>query len=104
MYAIIQATGRQYKVSEGETLMMEKVEGDAGAKVDFDHVLLVGEGDGKPEIGAPVVKGATVTVEILRQARDKKVIAFKRKRRKGFRKKIGHRQPLTEVKILKIQR
>jgi len=98
MYAIIKTGGKQYRVAEGETLRVEKlnVEGENNT-VKFDQVLLVG-GD-EVKIGTPMVEGASVDAEILRQGRAKKIIVFKKKRRKGYHKKQGHRQAFTEVKI-----
>lgn len=98
MYAIIKTGGKQYRVSEGETLRVEKLnaEGDSNT-VKFDQVLLVGGDDVK--IGTPMVEGASVDAEILRQGRAKKIIVFKKKRRKGYHKKQGHRQAFTEVRI-----
>ena len=98
MYAIIKTGGKQYRVAEGETLRVEKLnaEGDSNT-VKFDQVLLVG-GD-EVKIGTPIVEGASVDAEILRQGRAKKIIVFKKKRRKGYHKKQGHRQAFTEVKI-----
>ncbi|MAD60427.1 MAG: 50S ribosomal protein L21 [Myxococcales bacterium] len=98
MYAIIKTGGKQYRVAEGETLRVEKLnaEGDSNT-VKFDQVLLVG-GD-EVKIGTPMVEGASVDAEILRQGRAKKIIVFKKKRRKGYHKKQGHRQAFTEVKI-----
>jgi len=101
MYAIIKTGGKQYKVTEGMNLKVEKVEGDVGAKISLGDVLLVG-GEGSPNIGAPVVDGAFVSAEVVRQAKDKKVIVYKKKRRKGYEKKYGHRQQYTELKITKI--
>ena len=98
MYAIIKTGGKQYRVTEGETLRVEKLnaEGDSNT-VKFDQVLLVG-GD-EVKIGTPIVEGASVDAEILRQGRAKKIIVFKKKRRKGYHKKQGHRQAFTEVRI-----
>jgi large subunit ribosomal protein L21 len=98
MYAIIKTGGKQYRVAEGETLRVEKLnaEGDSNT-VKFDQVFLVG-GD-EVKIGTPMVEGASVDAEILRQGRAKKIIVFKKKRRKGYHKKQGHRQAFTEVKI-----
>ncbi len=97
MYAVIKTGGKQYRVSEGDRLRVEKLPGDAGAKVTFDEVLMIG-GD-KVAVGTPVVKGAKVSAEIVKQGRDKKVIVFKFRRRKNYRRKRGHRQPFTELKI-----
>lgn len=101
MYAVIKTGGKQYKVTEGMNLKVEKLEGDVGAKLSLEDVLLVG-GEGKPQIGTPLVSGASVAAEIVRQAKDKKVLVYKKKRRKGYEKKYGHRQQYTEVKITKI--
>lgn len=100
MYAIIKTGGKQYRVSEGDKIQIEKVEQEAGASFDINEVLFVG-GD-KTLVGKPLVDGATVTVEVKRQLRDKKIRVFKKKRRKGYRKTQGHRQYLTEVVVKKI--
>jgi large subunit ribosomal protein L21 len=96
MYAIIKTGGKQYRVTEGETLRVEKLNAE-GASVTFDQVLLVG-GD-EVKIGTPTVAGATVSADIVREGRAKKIIVFKKKRRKGYHNKQGHRQAYTEVKI-----
>ena len=101
MYAVIQTGGKQYRVSEGDTIKVEKLEGEPGAKISFDEVLLVG-GD-TPKIGKPTVSGAKVSGEIVAQTRGDKLIVFKFKRRKKYRRKAGHRQALTQVKITGIQ-
>ncbi len=98
MYAIISAGGKQYKVSEGQTLSLEKVPGDAGATVSFDRVLMVSDGDAT-KVGQPTLPGVTVTGRIVQQGKAKKVLVFKYKRRKGYRKKNGHRQQYTALKI-----
>lgn len=97
MYAVIKTGGKQYRVTEGDHLRIEKLPGDIGATLTFDEVLMVG-GD-KVAVGTPVVKGAKVTAEIIAQDRAKKVIVFKFRRRKNYRRKRGHRQPFTEIKI-----
>ena len=102
MYAVIQTGGKQYKVAEGAILRIEKLEVEVGATHTFDEVLLVG-GKGEPKVGNPMLSGASVTAEIVSQGRGPKLIAFKKKRRKGYSRKIGHRQPFTEVKVTKIQ-
>ena len=99
MYAIIKTGGKQYRVSEGQTLRVEKL--SAEDKVSFDQVLLVGGDDGV-KVGKPVVEGASVDADVVREGRGKKVIIFKKKRRKGYHKKQGHRQAFTEVKITQI--
>ena len=96
MYAIIKTGGKQYRVTEGDTLRVEKLNAE-GTSITFDQVLLIGGEEVK--IGAPTVEGASVNAEILREARAKKIIVFKKKRRKGYHKKQGHRQTYTEVKI-----
>ena len=101
MYAIIKTGGKQYRVSEGQTLRVEKLQAEEG-KVNFDHVLLVGGGEGL-KIGAPTVEGASVEAEVVRDGRSKKIIVFKKKRRKGYHKKQGHRQAFTEIKITQIK-
>ena len=97
MYAVIRTGGKQYRVSEGETLRVEKLVGDVGSTISFGEVLLVG-GD-KVSVGAPLVKGASVTAQIVAQEKAKKVIVFKMRRRKNYRRKNGHRQQYTELKI-----
>jgi len=100
MYAVIKTGGKQYKVSEGEFLKVEKLAGEVGDSVEFSDVLMIG-GD-KIVVGAPVVAGATVTAKIASQGKDKKILVFKSKRRKGTRKLRGHRQLRTILKIEKI--
>lgn len=100
MYAVIKTGGKQYKVSEGEFLKVEKLEGNIGDSIEFAEVLMVG-GE-KVAIGAPLVDGATVTAKIASQGKDKKVLVFKSKRRKDSRKLRGHRQERTVLKIEKI--
>ena len=97
MYAVISTGGKQYRVSEGDKLRVEKLAGDVGAKVEFGEVLMVG-GD-KVAIGKPFVAGAKVVAEIVAQDRAKKIIVFKFRRRKNYRRKNGHRQPYTELKV-----
>jgi large subunit ribosomal protein L21 len=97
MYAVIKTGGKQYRVSEGSRLRVEKLSGDAGAKLEFSEVLMLG-GE-KLTVGKPFVKGAKVSAEIVGQGRDKKVIVFKIRRRKRYRRRNGHRQPFTELKI-----
>ena len=98
MYAVIETGSKQYRVAPGDLVEVERLAGEAGASVTLDRVLLVA-GDGKPSIGQPTVPQATVAAEVVKQIRGDKVIAWKMKRRKGFRKKIGHRQELTVLKI-----
>ncbi len=96
MYAVIRTGGKQYRVAQGDRLKIEKVTGEVGGTVTFD-VLLVG-GDGEAKVGAPVVSGAAVEGEIVAHSKHKKVIHF-RKKKEGWTKKRGHRQPYTEVLI-----
>jgi large subunit ribosomal protein L21 len=100
-YAVIKTGGKQYRVAANDVITIEKLEGDAGAKVEFKDVLMVG-GDAGVKIGTPVVSGAKVAGEIVEQTRGPKVIAFKKRRRKNSRRKRGHRQDLTTVKITSI--
>jgi large subunit ribosomal protein L21 len=97
MYAVVKTGGKQYRVSEGQTLIVEKLEGDAGAKVNLSEVLSLG-GD-TPQFGAPLVEGASVDAEIIEQRQGDKVLAFKKKRRHNYRRKLGHRQLETVLKI-----
>ena len=97
MYAVIRTGGKQYRVSEGETLRIEKLPGDVGSSITFSEVLLLG-GD-SVSVGKPLVSGASVTGQIVAQDRAKKIIVFKMRRRKNYRRKNGHRQWYTEVKI-----
>jgi large subunit ribosomal protein L21 len=100
MYAVIKTGGKQYRVSEGTRLRVEKLPGNVGDKVELGEVLMIG-GD-KVSVGKPLVKGAKVTAEIAAQARDKKVIVFKIRRRKRYRRHNGHRQPYTELRVTSV--
>lgn len=101
MYAIIETGGKQYKVQEGDVLFIEKLAVEDGSVVNFDKVLAVAK-DGTVNVGSPVVSGASVAATVLGQGKAKKVIIFKYKPKKGYRKKQGHRQPYTKVQIEKI--
>jgi large subunit ribosomal protein L21 len=101
MYAVIKTGGKQYRVAADDVLTIEKVAGDAGATIEFAEVLMVGGGDA-PKVGAPYVAGARVTAEVVEQGRGPKVIAFKKRRRKNSRRKRGHRQEQTTVRIKEI--
>ena len=101
MYAIIRTGGKQYQVSPGELLRVEKIEGNVGDSVSIEDVLLVAEGE-SIKIGQPVVSGAKVTARIVEQGKAKKILVYKKKRRKGFEKKNGHRQPFTALEIKEI--
>ena len=100
-YAIIQTGGKQYRVSEGDVLSVEKLATETGKEAVFNDVLLVVNGD-KVNLGAPLVSGASVKAEVVDQYKDDKVIAYKFKRRKGYHRTVGHRRQLTELKITKI--
>ncbi len=100
MYAIIATGGKQYKVSEGDIITIEKLGVEAGEKVTFDQVLVVGGDDLK--VGEPTVNGASVEASVVKEGRGKKVIVYKYKRKTGYHKKNGHRQAFTQVKIEKI--
>ncbi|MBO4954537.1 MAG: 50S ribosomal protein L21 [Clostridia bacterium] len=102
MYAIIVTGGKQYKVAEGDTLFIEKLEAAEGDTVTFDQVLAVAKEDGMV-IGSPVVEGAKVTASVLKNGKAKKVIVYKYKSKKGYHKKQGHRQPYTKVQISAIE-
>ena len=101
MYAVIKTGGKQYRVAADEVLTIEKVAGDAGATVEFTEVLMVA-GSADPKIGKPTISGAKVTAEVVEQGRAPKVIAFKKRRRKNSRRKRGHRQEQTTVRIKEI--
>ncbi len=98
-YAVFKTGGKQYRVSTGETLKVEKLDGETGASVQFKEVLAVGEGE---SLKVTNLSGATVTAEILGQVKADKVLAYKYRRRKGYHRTVGHRQKLTEVKITEI--
>lgn len=101
MHAIIVTGGKQYKVTEGDTLFIEKLDAEVGANVVFDKVLAVLDGD-KATFGTPVVAEAKVEANVVKNGKGKKVMIFKYKPKKGYRKRQGHRQPYTKVEIAKI--
>lgn len=98
MYAVIKTGGKQYRVAEGDVLRVEKLDGAEGGSVNFDQVLMVGNGD-DIKIGAPVLAGGSVAAEIVRHGKGDKVIGVKFRRRKNYRRTFGHRQQFTEIKI-----
>ena len=102
MYAVILSGGKQYKVSENEIIDVEKLDKEVGEKVTFDVLLL--SDDGKVKMGKPVLKDVTCEAEVVAQGKDNKIIVFKYKPKKNERKKQGHRQPFTRVKILSIKK
>lgn len=101
MYAIIETGGKQYKVSQGDVVFIEKLDAEENSEITFDKVLMAGEGD-SVKVGAPVVEGATVSAKVLKNGKAKKVVIFKMKRKKNERKRKGHRQPYTKVEITAI--
>ena len=103
MYAIIETGSKQYKVAVGDIVEVEKLGLEAGAEVTFDQVLAVAGDDGKLNIGTPMVEGAKVSAKVLDEFRAKKIVVFKMKRRKSYRRTQGHRQTLTRVEIGAIQ-
>lgn len=102
MYAVVKTGGKQYKVAEGDFFKVEKLPGEVGGEVVFEEVLLVSK-EGELNLGRPLVEGARVKGTIVEQGREKKIIVFKMKRRKGYRKKQGHRQAYTGVKVDSIE-
>jgi large subunit ribosomal protein L21 len=100
MYAVIQSGGKQYRVAQGDLLKVEKLEAAVGAKVQFDALLVGGEGEAR--VGRPTVSGAAVEGEIVAQGKHRKVVNF-RKNKEGWTKKRGHRQPFTEIKITAVR-
>lgn len=101
MYAVIRTGGKQYRVAPDDVLDIEKIPGQAGDIVEFGEVLLLG-GDGEPQFGAPLISGATVAAEVVEQHRGEKIIIFKKKRRQNYRRKNGHRQSLTLIRVTEI--
>ena len=101
MYAIVEIAGQQFKVEKDQQIFVHRLNSEEGSKIDFDKVLLM-DNAGKVNVGAPVIKGAKVTVKVLEHLKGDKVIVFKKKRRKGYKVKNGHRQYLTKLEILKI--
>ena len=102
MYAIIESCGKQYKVAEGDVVFFEKLEAEEGKKVTFDNVVLVSD-DKKVEVGAPYVKGVKVEGKVVSHGKGKKVLVYKYKAKKNYRRTQGHRQPYTKVEITKIK-
>ena len=102
MYAIVNISGKQFKATEGARVRIPRQTGDAGTKVTFDNVLLIHDGS-STQIGTPTVTGATVTATVIDHGREKKILIYKKKRRKGYQRKNGHRQWFTEVEIQKIK-
>lgn len=101
MFAVIRTGGKQYKVASGDVIKVEKLAGEAGQTVNLDEVLLVSDG-GNTTVGTPLVAGASVSAEVIAQGRGPKIIVFKKKRRQNYRRKNGHRQDLTILRITDI--
>ncbi|MDI9490626.1 MAG: 50S ribosomal protein L21 [Clostridiaceae bacterium] len=101
MYAIIKTGGKQYKVAEGDEIYIEKLEGEAGDEIVFDQVLALSKDDDL-QVGSPIVEDASVKAEIVKHGKGKKITIFKYKAKKGYRRRQGHRQPYTCVKITQI--
>ena len=102
MYAIVEACGKQYKVSKGDVVFFEKLDAEEGKKVKFDKVIFVSD-DKKIDVGTPYVKGATVEGKVVAHGKGKKIIVFKYKAKKNYRRKQGHRQPYTKIEITDIK-
>ena len=102
MYAIVNISGKQYKATEGARLRVPRQSGDSGAKLSFDDILLISNSD-SIQVGKPNVSGAKVPATILNHGRERKILIYKKKRRKGYQRKNGHRQWYTEVEVQKIQ-
>lgn len=101
MYAIVNIAGQQFKVVKDQQLFVHRLQGEEGASIEFDNVLLA-ENDGKFSVGMPALKGASVSAKILSHLKGDKVLVFKKKRRKGYQKKNGHRQQFTKIQITEI--
>ena len=99
MYAIVEIGGHQYRVAEGDVLYVDRQSEESGDKIKFDRVLLTNDGEGSINFGGPAIDGATVEATVVDHVKADKVIVFKKKRRKGYRKKNGHRQPMSQIKI-----
>jgi len=102
MYAIVEIAGQQFKVEKDQQVYVHRLENKEGSNVEFDNVLLI-DNDGKIKVGAPAISGAKVTAKVVSHLKGDKVVVFKKKRRKGYRVKNGHRQALTEILIQKIE-
>ena len=102
-YAVIRTGGKQYRVTPGEVLKVEKLEAEAGSTVELGDVLLAGGDDGAIRVGQPLLAGVSVTAKVVEQGKAKKILVFKKRRRKRERRKYGHRQPQTTIQIVSIQ-
>ena len=102
MFAVVKTGGKQYRVTEGDLIRVEKLVAEAGSKITLDEILMVGE-EGNSKLGTPTVAGASVVTEVVAQARAPKVIVFKKKRRQNYRRKKGHRQDITLLRVTEIK-
>lgn len=102
MFAVIKTGGKQYRVNDGDVIVVEKLSGEPGKSIKFDQVLMLGEDGKAPKVGAPIIANATVTGEVIEQGRGDKIVVFKKKRRKRYRRKLGHRQDQTVLRITDI--
>lgn len=101
MYAVVEIAGQQFRVEKDQSIFVHRLDSEEGSKIDFDNVLMI-ENEGEVTLGAPLLEGAKVSAEVLSHLKGDKVIIFKKKRRKGYKKKNGHRQYLSEIKITDI--
>jgi large subunit ribosomal protein L21 len=102
MYAVLVTGGKQYRVQEGDVIYVEKLDGEIESTIELDNILVVSNKDGELIVGKPVVEGAKVVAKVLAQGKAKKIIVFKYKRKKDYRRKQGHRQPFTKLQIEQI--
>lgn len=103
MFAVVKTGGKQYRVTEGDVIRVEKLADEAGKTIEFNDVLMVGDADGVT-VGTPLVAGATVKAEVLEQKKDKKIVVFKKKRRHNYRRTKGHRQQITVLRVTGISK
>ena len=102
MFAVLKTGGKQYKVAQNDVIVVEKLAAETGSSVELDHVLMIGENENS-SVGNPIIKGAKVLATVLEQKKGKKVTVFKKKRRKNYRRTVGHRQDLTVLRITDIE-
>ena len=102
MFAVVKTGGKQYRVAPGDVIVVEKLLGDAGTKIKLDQVLMIGEDGKSPEVGAPVLDNTAINCEVMAQSRADKIVVFKKKRRKGYKRTRGHRQGQTILRVLDI--
>ena len=104
MFAVIKTGGKQYKISEGNVFRIERIAGEIGDEIQFEEVLMLSNGEDSSIVGTPFVDGASVKCRIVNQTRDPKIIVFKKKRRQNYRRKKGHKQHVSYVKVLEIKK